>query len=361
MGETHMVDSDNAHIGALPHGWKNEGKIDQAWLDRHVEPVLDASRPIIDPHHHLWDQPGHRYLVDELTADLREGHTICGTVYIEASSFYDRAAPPELRSLGETREVMRLSDASSPDGSSICAGIVGFVALRLGEQVGDLLARHVEASKGRFKGVRNVSIWDEAQSLRSVRSNPPRGLLRDRSFREGFAQLAKFELSFDAYVYHTQLDEVAELARAFPETTIVLNHLGGPLGAGPYAGRRDEVFQYWKGGLRDLSDLPNVAVKLGGLGMPSVGFSFRDRDVPPSSEELAAAWKPYVETAIECFGAERCMFESNFPVENEIASYRTLWNAFKRLAGGCSQPEQQWLFYDSARVTYRLSELCRAF
>jgi predicted TIM-barrel fold metal-dependent hydrolase len=349
-----MADNDNAHVGALPQGWKNEGKIDYRWLSQLAEPVLEPSIPIIDPHHHLWDQPGHRYLVDELVADLREGHEIRGTVYVEASSFYDGAVPPELRSLGETREVVRLAEAGGSVGLSICNGIVGFVALRLGDRVAKLLEQHVAASKGHFKGVRNVSIWDEAQSLRSVRSNPPRGLLQDQAFRKGVAQLAKFGLSFDAYVYQTQLGELADLARGFPATTIVLNHLGGPLGAGPYAGRRDELFGPWKDGLRNLADLPNVVVKLGGLGMPSVGFGFRDRDIPASSEVLAAAWKPYVETAIETFGAERCMFESNFPVENEIASYRTLWNAFKRIAGGCSEQEKKWLFHECARETYRL-------
>src|SRR5262249_27899971 len=158
----------------LPQGWKNEGRIDHRWLGQVVEPILEPSRPIIDPHHHLWDQPGHRYLVDELAADLRDGHRVCGTVYIEASSFYDQAAAPELRSLGETREVARLAEAGGPGVLSICTGIVGFVALRLGDRVEGILEQHVAASNGRFKGVRNVSIWDEDQSLRSVRSNPPR-------------------------------------------------------------------------------------------------------------------------------------------------------------------------------------------
>lgn len=352
-----MADNNDAHIGALPQGWKNEGKIDQAWLGQLVEPVLEPSRPVIDPHHHLWDQPGHRYLMEELGADLRDGHRICGTVYVEASSFYDEAALPELRSLGETRNVALLAAASRADGLSIGSAIVGFVALRLGERVGDLLEQHAAAANGRLRGIRNVSIWDENPGLRSVRSNPPRGLLLDAGFRKGFAQLAKFGLSFDAYLYETQLDEVADLARAFPETTIVINHLGGPLGAGPYAGDHAEVSDRWKRGFRKLSGFPNVAVKLGGLGMPSVGFGFRDRDLPPSSEQLATAWKPFVETAIEFFGPERCMFESNFPVENKIASYRTLWNAFKRLAAGYSEGEKQWLFHDCARKIYHLDEL----
>lgn len=350
-----MSGGKESEAGALPAGWKNESHIDANWLGQLVEPVIDPELPIIDPHHHLWDQPQHRYLEGELVADLRSGHDIRSTVYVEASSFCDQDARPELRSLGETRFVTGVAEAArKADGPRICAGIIGFAALRLGAAACEVIEKHVEISKGRLKGIRNVSIWDETLTLKSIRSDPPRGLLADRGFREGFADLGRFGLAFDAFVYHTQLGELADLAESFPETSIVVDHLGGPIGIAQYEGRRQEVMSVWTAGLRRLSRLPNVFIKLGGLGMPYAGFGLRGRPSPAPSAELAVVWKPYIHTAIDLFGPTRCMFESNFPVENEICSYRTLWNAFKCAAASYSAEEKQWLFHDTARAVYKL-------
>jgi predicted TIM-barrel fold metal-dependent hydrolase len=179
-------------------------------------------------------------------------------------------------------------------------------------------------------------------------------MLADRRFREGFGCLAPLGLSFDAWLYHPQLPELADLARAFPGTTIVVNHVGGPIRVGPYAGRRDEAFAEWAASVADLARCPNVAMKIGGLGMRLLGFAFRDRAAPPGSAELAELWRPYVERCIESFGAERCMFESNFPVDKAYYGYRACWNAFKRLAAGASDDEKHALFAGTATRTYRL-------
>jgi predicted TIM-barrel fold metal-dependent hydrolase len=234
-----------------------------------------------------------------------------------------------------------------------CAGIVGYADLRLGTAVRSVLEAHQAAGGGRFKGIRQQAQWHEGIGG-LARMTPPPGLLLDAAFREGFAELAPLGLRFDAWLYFTQLDELASLAQASPDTTIVLNHLGAPLGIGPYAGRRNEVFDLWSAGMRTLARDANVAVKLGGLGMPIYGFGFETRETPASSTELTEAWRPYVETCIEAFGPARCMFESNFPVDKESCSYRTLWNAFKRIAVAASEAEKDALFQGTARRVYDL-------
>jgi predicted TIM-barrel fold metal-dependent hydrolase len=178
--------------------------------------------------------------------------------------------------------------------------------------------------------------------------------MAEPAFRAGFACLAKHGLSFDAWLYHTQIHQLADLARAFPATPIVLDHVGGPLGVGPYRGRRDEVFADWRNGIRALAECPNVHMKLGGLAMVVNGFDFHENVLPPSSGELADAWRPYMETCIEAFGPHRCMFESNFPVDKGMCSYPVLWNAFKRIAAGASSAEKAALFHDTAARFYRL-------
>ena len=175
------------------------------------------------------------------------------------------------------------------------------------------------------------------------------------AFKEGFRTLGRMGLSFEAWLYHPQLDELAFLVDAFPDNAIVLNHVGGPLGVGPYEGRQKELFPAWKAGVEKVAVAgDNVCVKLGGLGMPVNGFGFQDRAVPPSSQELADTWRPYVETCIEAFGPNRCMFESNFPVDKVSGSYRTYWNAFKRLAAGASDAEKAAMFHDVAAKFYKI-------
>ncbi len=323
------------------------------------EPVLEPELPIIEPHHHLWDNPVRgRYFLHDFLEDLKAGHNITQTVFLECDAMYRAAGPEEMKPVGEVEFVrgMAAMSASGKYGpTKICAGMVGFAELTLGARVREVLAAEVEAGGGLLRGLRYCMPWDKHDEVVKyvVRYIPP-GLLLDKTFREGFAQLAEFDLSFDVWVYHTQLPDVAALARAFPQTKIVVNHIGGALGVGPYAGHRDEVFQVWKKNLAEVASCPNVRVKIGGLGLLHFGFTFHLQDRPPSSEALAAAWRPYVETCIELFGPQRGMFESNFPPDKQSCSYLTLWNAFKRITAGASAAEKAALYSGTAAETYRL-------
>jgi predicted TIM-barrel fold metal-dependent hydrolase len=328
------------------------------WLALHEEPVLEPELPIVDPHHHLWDPPGGRYLLDELTADLKTGHNVVATVFMECSAMLRQGGDPDFGWVGETEFVngvaaMSASGAYGP--ARACAAIIGRVDLTIGAKAREVLEAHVAAGGGRFRGVRNNGTWDPDPSLRSPRLEIPQGLLRQRDFREGFAELAKLGLSMDSWLYHQQIADLADLARAFPDATIVLDHIGGPLGVNAYAGKRAEIFEFWRARIREIAQCPNVVVKLGGMGMTMFGFGFEAREKPPSSEEMAEAWRPYYETCVEAFGTKRCMFESNFPVDKGYSSYPVLWNAFKRLAAGCSADEKADLFSRTAARTYRIA------
>jgi L-fuconolactonase len=336
-----------------PQSWLGDVKLDQGRLSRHREAALDPALPIVDPHHHLWNNPTHRYMLEDLLQDLGSGHNVRATVFVEASAMYRPEGPPELRPVGETEFAAAMS-AKAADGARVCAGIVGFAYLRLGAAVEPVLEAHLLAGRGHFRGIRNVSAWDADRALRSIRSDPMPGLLGDAQFREGFARLARFGLSFDAWLYHTQIDELVDLAEAFPQTTIVLNHLGTPLGIGPYRSRREEVFAAWRAALARLARCGNVRLKIGGLGMPQWGFAY-DAPDGPSSAQLAATWRPPIETAIALFGPARCMFESNFPVDGETCGYGVLWNTFKRITASFSPSERLALFAGTANDTYRLA------
>ena len=329
------------------------------WLARHTEAALDPELPIIDPHHHLWIHGNDSYLLPELLADTTTGHRIVATVYVECRAMYRAGAPVESRSLGETEFVNGVAAMSASGlfgATRACAAIVGNVDLTLGDRAQPALEAHVAAAGGRFKGIRNVSAW-HASGLRATSANPPPGLLRDAGFRRGFAALARLGLSFDAWLVHTQLDDFLDLARTFPDTTLVLDHVGGPLGIGPYVGQREAVFADWRQRIQAVAQCPNVHVKLGGLGMHTPGFDFHRQPEPPRSEALAQAWRPYIETCIEAFGAQRAMFESNFPVDKGTCSYAVLWNAFKRIAAGCSAAEKDALFGGTAARVYRMNDV----
>ena len=321
-----------------------------------MEEILEPQQPICDPHHHLWDHPGRRYLIDELLADTGSGHNVVATVFVECMSMYRASGPPEMRPVGETEFVNGVAAMSASGGfgaTRVASGIVSFADLALGDRVGAVLDRHLAASP-RFRGIRHAAGWDASDQIRNSHTNPPPGLYADPRFRRGFAELAPRGLSFDAWLYHPQLPELTDLAKAFPDTTIILDHFGGPLGIGPYAGRRAEVFAAWKGAIRALADCPNVVVKLGGLVMPLNGFGFHKREQPIGSVELAEATRDWYLHTIECFGVERCMFESNFPVDKVSVSYRVLWNSFKRITAGFSVAERSALFHDTAVRVYRL-------
>ena len=236
----------------------------------------------------------------------------------------------------------------------VCAGIVGHADLPVGARVREVLEAMIVAGGGRFRGIRFIASTDPDQSQWGATAVRPKGLLLDRQVREGFAQLAPLGLSFDAWVYHPQLADLVDLARAFPATPIVLNHVGGPIGLGRYKGKRDAVFADWGARIRELAACPNVHVKLGGLGMRMFGFDVHEGELPPSSEQLAAAWRPYIETCIAAFGADRAMFESNFPVDKGSYGYGVFWNACKRLAQGASAAEKASLFHGTASRVYRL-------
>jgi predicted TIM-barrel fold metal-dependent hydrolase len=339
-----------AGLPVFPHPVPNP-----AWLVQHEEAVLDPALPIIDPHHHLWGMPGSRYFLDELLEDLDSGHDIAATVFVQCYWAYREAGPEALRPVGETEFVAGIAREAARRGVTpkVCAGIVGFADLRLGAAVDAVLEAHVAAAEGRFRGIRQVTARHE-EFIASVAARPPARILADPQFRAGYARLAAYGLSFDAWLYHTQLAELADLAAAFPETPVIVNHVGGPLGIGPYQGRGDEVFAAWRADIRRLAACPNVAIKLGGLAMLVAGFGFHERPRPPASEELATAWRPIIEACIEAFGPARCMFESNFPVDKAMCSHRVLWNAFKRLAAGASASERAALFHDTAARVYRL-------
>jgi predicted TIM-barrel fold metal-dependent hydrolase len=321
------------------------------------EEILEPGLAICDPHHHLWDFPTSRYLLPELLADLTSGHDIESTVFVECGSFYRAAGPEPMSYVGETEFVggQAAMAASGRYGPVLaCEGIVGRADLGQGASVVEVLEAHVRVGAGRFKGIRHAGAYDPSPDIRRGHTNPPPGLYGLPAFREGFARLGELGLSFEAWQYHPQIGEVAALADAFPDTSIVLNHVGGPLGIGPYAGKREAVFAGWRAAILDLARRPNVFVKLGGLGMPICGFGFHRRDPRPGSAELADAWRPYVETCIEAFGPERGMFESNFPVDGASCDYATLWNALKRIAAGASADEKALLFKRTARRFYRL-------
>ena len=344
-----------------------------------TEQILEPDLPIVDPHHHLWDRPKEilrdlpkidhgfmdiirevpRYLLDELLADLKSGHNIRGTIYMECGAMYRADGPDSLKCVGETEFVNGIAamTASGLYGDvRACAGIVGHVDLREGASVEDALRSHIAAGHGRFRGIRHSASYDDdPMVLGPLHGRTTAGMYLDKKFREGFAVLGKLGLSFDAWLLEPQLPDLIDLARAFPGTTIILDHVGTPLGVGRYAGKREERFDEWRKNIRELAKCQNVHVKLGGLPMPFAGWRKSWHEPQPSSEQLAKEWKPYIETCSEAFGVHRGMFESNFPVDRFGSTYLTLWNAFKRLAKDYSADEKTALFSGTASKVYRVA------
>jgi predicted TIM-barrel fold metal-dependent hydrolase len=352
------------HADRKPNQPRQYGRIykpDEAWHAKAApEPALSQELPIVDAHHHLWDMPGYRYLLHDLLADLGTGHNVVATVFAECHSMYRARGPAEMRPVGEVEfcaGVAAMSDSGRYGPTRICAGIVGFADLTLGDRVTPVLEAEIAAGGGRFRGIRHGAAWDADPIIGNSPVSGGPGLYQRSDFRAGLARLAALGLSFDAWVFHTQIGDVAALARAFPAANIVLCHMGSPLGYGPYAGRREEVFAAWKAAITDLAQCPNVTVKLGGLTMRRATFDYLKLPAPPTSEELAGYWRPYVSTCLDLFGAERCLAESNFPVEKMGIGYGALWNALKRLAAGASADEKRAIFSGTAQRVYRLDLL----
>jgi predicted TIM-barrel fold metal-dependent hydrolase len=332
------------------------------WLAKKPrEAALEPALPIIDPHHHFWDTPARgKYFLPELLDDLSGGHTIVSTVFLECRAMYRKAGPPEMAPVGEVEFVNGIAAMSASGNygpTRVAEAIIGSADLMLGARVRATLEAEIAVGGGRFRGIRVGVAGDPSPEVQkfAARQVPPH-LVLDPKFQEGFAELAPLGLSFESWQYHPQLPDAIALARKFPNTSIILNHVGGVLGVGPYRGKRQEILASWKKDMAELAKCPNVTVKLGGVGMTSFGFDFHERKLPPSSEDLAAAWRQYIEPCIELFGVDRCMFESNFPPDKQSGGYTELWNAFKRITSGASAAEKTALYSGTAARVYRLTK-----
>ncbi len=335
------------------------------WLALTSEDTLEPGIPICDPHHHFWVQRPEpvdyqRYLLADLAADINSGHHVRSTVFVEARSSYRTDGPEEMRSVGEVEFVQAIADAGATGqyGPGRPAhGIIGRADLKLGDAVRPVLEALQEASPNRFRGIRHSVGWDPSPELdnREVEGC----LLRD-DYQAGARVLADMGHVLENSLYFPQLDDLASFANAVPEVTIVLNHLGGFCRMGPYAGRDpsptsgDEVMAEWRRGIAAVAACPNIVMKLGGIGMPRIGFDWHERETPVGSEEVAGSIAPIMHYLIEQFSPARCMFESNFPVDKVSFSYHVLFNAFKRVSAGYSPSERADLFHDTAARVYRL-------
>lgn len=328
---------------------------DHNWLLKVQEEIIEPERPIIDPHHHLWRRRrGQDYLLEDLWEDTGSGHNIRKTVFIECHAGYRDSGPEHLRPVGETEFVADMARASRGADKAEIAAIVGFADLRLGSTVEEVLEAHLEASDGLFRGIRQAGAFEGEEDYLFIKPRQPQGLYLDRNFQRGVARLGQLGFTYDTWHYHHQNRDFIKLAQAAPDTVIVLDHFGTPLGVGPYVGRREEIYQQWKQDIAAIAKCPNVFAKLGGLAMPDNGFGWNLRDTPPSSDEFVAEQRRYYLHALDCFGPERCMFESNFPVDKWSLSYHVVWNGFKKMVADFSEAEKSKLFYETAAKVYRL-------
>ena len=344
-----------------------------------TEAILEPDLPIIDPHHHLWDlrpmlpmfpEPRHRfietlvpvahYTFDQFNTEVAgSGHNVIGTVFMECGAFYNAAYGDALKVVGEVEFVDGVA-AQSASGlygpARLCAGIVGHADLLRGAAAGEVLDA-LQAASGRFRGIRHQGAWDADPEVLGPPFHAPPELYRDATFREGFAELGKRGMSFDAWVLEPQIGDVIDLARAFPDTPICLDHCGTPVGNASYSGKLGERFETWRASIMELATCENVVVKLGGLAMHNCDMPAEGPAAGVGSQELAGMWKPYIETCIEAFGTKRAMFESNYPVDRWGATYPVLWNAFKRITTGASADEKAALYAGNAARFYRVEEL----
>ena len=332
------------------------------WLALTPEYALEPDIPICDPHHHFWDYrteriPFQRYLLHELADDVNGGHNVRSTVFVEARSMYRPSGPEELRPVGEVEFVQGLAAASDNGLYGPCkaaAAIVGHANLNLGGNVRPVLEALQAASPNRFRGIRHSVTWDPNPELENTAAHKAEGQMSSDNFRAGARVLADMGLTLEGWMFFPQMHELADFAKAVPNLTIILNHIGGLIREGPYAGRDDEVIDAWRKGISAAASCPNVVVKLGGIGMPRTGFDWHSRTKPIGSEELANDMKPFIDHCIDQFGPNRCMFESNFPVDKVSYSYTVMYNAFKRLTTQYSASERADMFHDVAARVYRI-------
>ncbi|MEM7218625.1 MAG: amidohydrolase family protein [Pseudomonadota bacterium] len=325
-----------------------------AWLDQVSEPIVEPDLPIIDPHHHLWERPGMRYVLDDLWADTESGHNVTHTVFVECRASYKEDGPEHLRPVGETEFVQRIAAASAQGDGATIAGIVGHANLALGDTVEEVLQAHDEAGKGLFRGIRHSISRAEHFEALTIPGRHPAGLAQDPQFLQGLRRLGALGYSYDCWLYHDQLTDFAAMADAAPDTTMVLDHFGTPLGVGPYAEQKAEIYENWLKDIAEVAKRPNVVAKIGGMAMPDNGYGWDLRDTPATSDEFVAAQRTHYLHTIEHFGVERCMMESNFPVDKASISYPVLYNALKKIAAGFSAAEKATLFSGTAARVYRL-------
>jgi predicted TIM-barrel fold metal-dependent hydrolase len=339
-----------------------DGDQQAAWIGLVPEEAIEPDLAICDAHHHLWLENGATawpYPVEALLADTGAGHNVVQTVFLECHTHYRHDGPAHLRPIGETEWVAEQAEATerrraeAGGRGAVIAAIMGHADLAMGDAVEEVLSAHAEAGGGRFRGVRYITAQDPHPPL----SMGDSAAMDDPAYRAGVGRVGAMGLTYDAMVYHPQLPELVGVADACPETPIVIDHLGGILGTGPYRDRAEEIIGFWKGAMADLAARPNTFLKLGGIGMPMMGHRWDKRETPATSDELAAIWGGPIRWAVEAFGADRCLFESNYPVDGRGAGYVVLWNAFKKITAGCSDDEKRWLFHDSAARAYRLDPI----
>lgn len=330
------------------------------WLDKTKEEIIEPDIPICDPHHHFWDKRTERgyprYQLDELLTDITSGHNVRSTVFIEARSMYNANLPADESSIGEVEYVQGISAASASGiygETRAAASIIGNANLNLGDGVKPIL-ESLSSASARFRGIRHSVTWDPHPEVENTALHKYEGQLVSDKFQAGAKVLSDMNMTFEAWLYFHQLPQLLEFAKSVPDLTIILNHIGGLVMNGPYENKREEVVKLWKDGIAKISECSNVVVKLGGVGMPRTGFDWHDRDSPIGSRELAASIAPYFNYCIEHFGTDRCMFESNFPVDKVSFSYHVLYNAFKRFSRGFSDSERAAMFHDNAVSIYKV-------
>jgi len=328
------------------------------WLAQVKEEIINPELPIIDPHHHLWNGDNQLagsfpYLIENLSEDTNSGHNIVGTIFMECSQGYYSDGEEKYKPVGETEFVINLiKDSEKLSKSTNIIGIIGFADLMLGHEVKDVLNTHLSKGEGLFRGIRHAAGWDKNKEIHNSHSNPIENIYHNKSFMKGAEELINLSLTFDAWHYHHQINDLSIFAKKYPELTIIHDHFGGPLGVGPYEGKKEEIFKKWKDDISLLSESKNVYAKLGGLAMPVNGWNFHKQNKPASSDQIVDMHHEYYLHTINCFGVERCMFESNFPVDRRSVSYHVIWNAFKKMVLGYSNEDKKKLFFKNAKDVY---------